>query len=120
VPDYNAIAQRAAKSLAKYGAPAVLERKSTGDYDPTIGEPDDKGTKLYKTVAVRGTYAVRDIDGTRIKVGDVRLYVSGLLAVEPQPGDTIAFDGRSWLVVNSAPIKPAAIVVLHDVQCRDA
>jgi hypothetical protein len=118
VPDYNAMAKRADKTLAKFGAPAVLERALKGDYDPTVGAPDDAGTQVYNTTALRGAYRVSEIDGTKIKAGDVRLYVSPLLAVEPRPGDVIAFDGAEYVVVNSNPVKPATVVVCHDVQAR--
>jgi hypothetical protein len=120
VPDYNAMAARVAKTLAKFGAPASLERAVNGEYDPNFAEVDDDGTQVYNTVAVRGDYRASEVDGTKIKAGDVRLYVSPLLAVEPAPGDVIRFDGAEYVVITSSPVKPATIVVCHDVQARNA
>lgn len=120
VPNYARIAAGAARQIERAGAPAVLTRAVTGDYDPTIAEPDDGGTQVYNTFAVRAEYKNSEIDGTRIVAGDVRLYVSPALATEPAPGDVITFDGVDWLVVSSRPIKPATIVACHDVQVRNA
>jgi hypothetical protein len=99
---------------------AVLERANRGEYDPGVGEPDDNGTQVFNTVALRGSYRASQIDGTLIKAGDVRLYVSPLLATTPKPGDLIKFDGEQFLVVNTSPVKPGTVFVLHEVQARNA
>jgi hypothetical protein len=118
--NYKAMATRVSTTLAKYGAPAVLERVVRGDYDPNVGTVDIDSTQVFNTTAVRGTYRIGEVDGTKIKAGDVRLYVDPTLATEPQPGDVVVFDGARFLVINSSPVKPAAVVVLHDVQARNA
>lgn len=120
MPDYNKTAARVAATLAKFGSPATLERVVRGEYDPNEGAADVDSTQVYNTAAVRGTYTAREIDGTRILSGDVRFYVSPELAVEPQPGDVIGFGGNEYVVITSSPVKPAAVVVLHDVQARNA
>jgi hypothetical protein len=120
MPNYSAQATRVAAQIAKFGAPAVLERALVGEYDPNFAEPDDDGTQVYNTVAVRASYRASEIDGTRIQVGDARLLIAGTLATEPKPGDVIRFDGAEYLVVSSSPVKPATVVVAHDVQVRNA
>lgn len=117
---YSELAADAAALLAEFGAPAVLRRAADGDYDTNFAEVDDNGTQVYNTVAVRGEFKRSDIDGTQILATDVRLYVSPSLATAPLPGDRIAFDTETFIVVNSKPVKPGAVVLLHDVQCRNA
>jgi hypothetical protein len=114
------MATRVAATLAKYGAAAALERRVRGEYDPNVAELDDEGTQVYNTIAVRDAYSVDEVDGTRIRAGDARLYVSPALATDPAPGDLITFDGTKFVVVTSRPIKPATVVVCHDVQVRSA
>jgi hypothetical protein len=118
--DYARNAARAAAQIKKYGAPAVLTRKIVGDYDPSAGEVDDNGTQVFNTQAVRSEFKLHEIDGTRILSTDVLLLVSPDLATEPTTGDVIAFDGSTYKVVNSRPVKPATTNVLHRVQCRNA
>lgn len=116
--DYAALAARSAALIAANGAPCQLRRAVAGEYDPGVGEVDDKGTKVFNTKAVRGEFKRSDIDGTEILATDVRLYVAPDLATTPAPGDQIVFDGAQYTVVNSRPLKPATVVLLHDVQCR--
>lgn len=118
--DYDSLAADAAGLIEEFGAPTSLERAIAGDYDVALGEVDDNGTQLYTTKAVRSQWKLSDIDGTNIRANDIRLLVSPSLATEPKIGDTIVFDSMRLTVVNSRPVKPALVVCLHDVQCRDA
>lgn len=118
MPDYSAQAARVAAQIEKYGAAATLTRAKAGDYDPASGDVDDNGTSVFNTKAVRSEFKKSDVDGTQIRAGDVLLLVSPTLATTPEPGDFITFDGERFNVVNSVPVKPATVVVLHQVQCR--
>lgn len=60
------------------------------------------------------------IDGTRILQSDQRVYLDPLIGVTPQVSDTLTIGSEIYSVVDSRPLNPAGVVVLHDVQIRAA
>lgn len=118
--DYGSLGADAAGLIEEFGAAAVLKRSVAGDYDPRFGDVDDNGLQVFNTVAVRVEYELSDVDGTQIRAGDVKLLVTPDLATTPQSGDTIEFAGDTYTVVVSTPLSPAGVVVLHQVQARNA
>jgi hypothetical protein len=114
----------AQRLLTKYGATAVLTRTVSGDYDPDTGTTGADTVTTYTGVAFREQYSLREIDGTLVKRGDVRLIIGPKQAdgtVMPVPAtttDTVLFDGTTYLVVGSDPFKPADESVLLYVQAR--
>ena len=65
-------------------------------------------------------YASREVDGTRVQVGDRRIYVSPIGA----PSDIRAGDkiidaaGLPYVVVIASPLAPAGITTYWDIQGR--
>ena len=65
-------------------------------------------------------YTAREMDGTRVQVGDRRIYISPIGA----PSDIKAGDkiidaaGVPYVVVVASPLSPAGIVAYWDVQGR--
>lgn len=65
-------------------------------------------------------YAAREIDGTRVQVGDRRIYISPIGA----PGDMRAGDkiidaaGVPYVIILASPMSPAGIVAYWDLQAR--
>jgi hypothetical protein len=114
----------AQRLLTRYGATAVLTRTAPGAYDPDTGATAAATVTTQTGKAFRETYALRDIDGTLIKRGDVRLILApeatdGTAMVQPATDtDVIVFDGTSYTVVGTDPLKPADEAVLFYVQCR--
>jgi hypothetical protein len=119
MPNYSAQATRVAAQIAKFGAPAVLERALVGEYDPNFAEPDDDGTQVYNTVAVRASYAHRRSTARRYKAGDVRLYVSpGRSPPSRSPATSFASMAPNTSSSIVEPVKPATVVVA--TTCRRA
>jgi hypothetical protein len=120
--DYAATAAEAADLLGEYGQSVTLTRKTPGAYDPETGAVSASGA-THTGMGCAFEYAQRDIDGTEIKRGDQRLYLSpkqtdGSAMPTPQTGDTVTIGSLIYAVMASRPLAPAGIVVLHDVQLR--
>jgi hypothetical protein len=115
---YDRMAATADRLLKKYGAARELHRTTADSYDPSTGVFTPGGDVTYDIFAAKFDYEQKDIDGTVIKAGDQRAYISPTAAVTPQTGDRIDFDGVKWNVQASRPIAPATKIVLHDVQLR--
>lgn len=119
MPNYARLAASAKRQIAAAGVPITLTRKVTDDYDPTIGTADTFGASTFTGSGVRDQYALRDIDGTLIRAGDVRIYmVWDDQDPIPQVGEKLIMDGQTWMIVKPNPIKPGPIVLLYEIQAR--
>lgn len=70
-------------------------------------------------VSIRGladTISVKDIDGTFIKAGDIKLYLDP--AIEPSYGDVIEVNNKRYSIYHYDPIKPALTTLLYIVYIR--
>jgi len=65
-------------------------------------------------------YSAREIDGTRVQVGDRRIYVSPIGAPpDIKAGDRIIdAAGVPYIIVLASPTSPAGIVAYWDLQAR--
>lgn len=115
---YDEMAALADELLGEYGAPALLTRVTPGGYDPDTGTTTPDVTTTWDGTGAAFDYEQDDIDGTKIRQGDQRVYMSVAGVVNPQTGDTLTIDGVVLNVVISRALKPASTAVLYDVQVR--
>lgn len=120
----KALAQRmlAPRSKGGKGLECTLTKISQGAYDPELGgypvvTVDHAGS------AMRDNYDNHSIDGTNVRVGDFRLYVSpvkldGADMPEPAPDDKITFDGKEVTVVRCKPWNYAGLACGYEAQVR--
>jgi hypothetical protein len=116
--DYVSSQADADELIREFGAAAVLRRAVAGDYDPNFGEVDDQGEQRFTTVAVEVESKASEVDGSEILATDTKLLITPYLATLPQPQDLIEFSGTVYTIVASRPVKPAGVVVLHQVWGR--
>lgn len=114
--DYAATATRVAELIKRAGVPVTLSRARPGVYNRRTSSTEDAGTLTTNGSGVRAEFQFSEIDGTRIRRGDVRLYLS--IATPPETGDTITMLGEAWTVIVPRPIQPGAIALLYEVQVR--
>jgi len=112
----------APRSKGGKGLELSLVRVTTGDYDPETGTTPVT-TVQYDGSGFRENYKQSDIDGSRIKQGDVKFLISPVLlnaADMPQPvsQDKILFDGDTYTVQNVDPWDYAGLAVGFSVQAR--
>lgn len=115
---YESSAATVNRLLLKFGAPVILTRSVQGDYDPALGEPPAPTVTTYTGTGAKFDYAETMIDGTRIRQGDQRVYLSTIGVVQPIPDDTLTIAGAVFTVINSRPLQPALVSVLFDCQVR--
>jgi len=101
-----AIRQLAPRPAGK-GAALVLRVSVPGVRNPATGTTPPPTVTDYTGSGLRTQYRSRDVDGTQIRAGDVRLLVSPILTngsdmPTPQPGQRVQFDGGQWYTVQNS------------------
>ena len=112
----------APRSKGGKGAELTLTRKVSGSYDPVTGKPS-VSISVYAGSGFRDTFELKNIDGTLIRRGDVKLLVSPVQLTgedmpRPTETDTIIFDGTTYTVVSVEPWDYAGVLVGFEVQAR--
>lgn len=115
--DYAKTAAKVQRMLKKAGQTVTLTRMEPGAYNPETGTVVSAGT-TYAGPGVLLDYSQREKDGTVILQTDQRVYLAPLIGAAPKPGDTLTIGTEIFNVVNSRPLAPGGICVLHDVQVR--
>lgn len=117
-----AIRMLAPRSKGGNGAELTLSHTVKGPRNPDTGASTDV-TTTYPGSGLRETYQQSDIDGTNIKVGDVKLIVSpaqltGADMPQAAPQDKVTFDGKVYTVIQVNPWNYAGLAVGFEVQAR--
>ena len=95
---------------------------TAGEYDPEIGG-STVTTEQFDGSGLRQNYRQQDIDGSLIKQGDVKIFISPVLldgvdTPAPVTLDKIVFDGDTYTVQHVDPWDYAGIAVGFSVQAR--
>lgn len=116
--DYAEVQAVADELITEFGQSGTLTRSTKPDA-VLGGEP--VGTP-YPVTLVPMTYEAREIDGTLIKAGDVKLYLSAVgLPIDPKPGDQVTVNGKTFRIINGDPNRyDGATPVIHICQARTA
>lgn len=117
-----AVRMLAPRSKGGKGAEMTLQRRQQGAYDPIAGGSPTV-TVSHQGSAFRDTYEQKDVDGTRIKQGDVKLLVSpakldGSDLPEPTTQDQVLFGGKTYTLIAVKPWNYAGMDVGFEVQAR--
>lgn len=117
--DYSRPAATAKRLLTRFGQVVTVKRVTPGGYDPATGATTADVTNGYSCAGEVMNYAIRDIDGTLVQRGDVRVLLAPDAAFEPKPGDTVTLADTTVLtVINAQATKPAGSPVRYEVQAR--
>lgn len=117
-----AVRMLAPRSKGGKGLEMTLIKSVKGPRDPDTGGATTASTN-YAGSAFRDTYEQKDIDGTLIKIGDVKFLVSpvqfsGSDMPQPATQDKILFDGKLYTVIQVNPWNYAGLAVGFEVQAR--
>jgi hypothetical protein len=116
---YGELAQAAVDLLNELGQLVLLTRAGAGGgYDPDEGFVEEGGEQVWSANGVEFQYEQREVDGSLIQSGDRRVLIAPDLGTMPQSGDVITLGAYRLEVVESRPLQPAGVVVLHEVQAR--
>lgn len=110
------------RSKGGKGAELTLTKTEKGPRDPDTGGSPTVVTSFLGS-GLRETYEQKDIDGSLIKIGDVKLLVSPVQLAGPdmpQPAtqDKVLFDGKLYTVIQVNPWNYAGLAVGFEVQAR--
>ncbi|MGI4847551.1 MAG: hypothetical protein ACRYGK_05365 [Janthinobacterium lividum] len=120
--DYAKSAVTADRLIKKFGQAVRIRRITVGAYDPALGEAPM--TKLdHDGIGALLDFEQRDIDGSRIKVGDQRLLLSpkkadGSAMPLPTTDDLVVIGTTEYSVQPSKQLAPAGVPVLFDLHIR--
>jgi hypothetical protein len=113
--DYARAQATAERLIANFGQAATLTKTANTS---TAYNPTRTATPYACTVAVLD-FRNSEIDGTLIKQGDKKVYVSTRgLAVVPAVHDTITIANEVHAILAVMPLAPAGTVVYWEVQAR--
>lgn len=115
--DYIAMQGTAAALIDSFGTAATFTRTTGSTFNPATGSYTGGTVVTIAGNAVRMDYAKGEIDGELVQRGDFKLLFGGA-AGEPAIGDTVAFGGNNYRVMDVSPLSPAGVSVMYDVQCR--
>lgn len=113
---YGNLTATAARLLKQFGAPGVLSRVTTGEYDPATGTAPTT-TETVMANAVVFDYDAKLIDGSVIQQGDKQCFME-TKALAPQAVDTFDWGGMVHQVIAVKPLAPAGAAVLYELQLR--
>lgn len=113
----------APRSNGGKGLELILHQRTEGEYDPDMGAIPDSSVVEHLGSGFRENYNLKDIDGSLIKQGDVKILISpvlldGLETPQPATLDKITFDGDNYTVQHVDPWDYAGIAVGFSVQAR--
>jgi hypothetical protein len=112
----------AAATIREDGAPFQLKRTARA-YNPATSKTEEGATETFDGYAADWEYETRDIDGTLVLRGDVRLIVAaedaaGEIFPAPVNGDSATYAGEQLNVIATESIRKAGIPITHIVQLR--
>jgi hypothetical protein len=113
VPDYAAIANRAAAKLKEYGKSATVQAPATGGgWDGGGTRPDPVTASFFET-----GYSITHRNETAVQAGDlVGLLEADAGAVEA--GWTLTVNGADFEIVDAQPLQPGDTRILSEVIAR--
>jgi hypothetical protein len=115
--NYENLLLTADSLLAEFGQPVTITSKSTGQYNADTGAYSETEVTV-STVAVVDTFTDNEKSSGSIKFSDRKLLVSPVGVSAILPNDTITVGTDKFSVIDVKIIKPAAIVILYEVQVR--
>lgn len=113
--DYDRSAATADRLIDKSGQQGTITRmENTG---PAWNPIQSKVNYPCRLVVLK--YSAKDIDGSLIKAGDKKVYVSAIgLKIEPKTTDKLIIQGKENTIISVDQLNPAGTVVYYICQCR--
>lgn len=114
---YAGLATVAARLITDKGQVVTFTRVAGGTFDPVLGGTTGAATTTFTANAAAFDYSNREIDGTVVQAGDVRLIAESTTTV-PAQNDTCTVNSIVYRVMSVSPVSPAGITVINKVQLR--
>lgn len=120
--DYAAERLSAHVEIKDNGAAVVLQYAAPGEVDGGTGTVTPGATVTVNTYGLVSEYTTREIDGSNIMRGDVKLRCSAEDLAKakqaPTAGWTATLGGVKYRVMHASPVQPGGIAVMWKLQLR--
>lgn len=103
--------------ISEFGQSITITSKSTGVYDPETGGYSETESTVT-TVGVVDSFSDSEKSSGSVKFSDRKLLISPVGVTAILPNDVITIGTDKFLVIDVSIIKPAAVVILYEVQVR--
>jgi hypothetical protein len=116
----------AAASLAEDGMTVTVTYRTPGAYDPATGTTSiSTSTATAKGVIFPFSVGLRKMAGTNIVEGDQQLILAALATdgsalTAPKVDDTVSANGKSYSIVDVAPLAPGGTDLIYTCTIRGA
>ena len=114
---YTNLAATALRLLTKRGQTTVFTRTTGATFDPVASSYSGGSTTTITGKGVTFPYESREINGTQIKQGDVRVFFEASTTA-PAIDDKCTVGGVEYRVMSADPLSPGGTVVMYTVQLR--
>ena len=109
--NYQKYAEKAKAKISQYGSPCKVIRKDANEqYDEEKDEYIGTDTEINGS-AIISTYSSSDIDGTNIKMGDVRIMC--VLESPPMVEDRIQVGGKEYSILDVSELNIDGNTVIY-------
>ncbi|MEL4885713.1 hypothetical protein N6P31_01285 [Pectobacterium betavasculorum] len=112
--NYSRMRATATRLLTENGMTYDVKRK--GVIRVVAGKEIHEPDLNFTATGVRTDYDPKEIDGTNILSGDVRIAFTA--EAELVTGDLVEVDGKQHRIVKPHPVKPAKLVLCYQAQLR--
>ena len=118
--DYAKTAATADRLIKRFGTGATLRRtlNDGAAYDPATGTVTVPTVVDTVCSAVVIDYDQKMIDGTLIRNGDKRVYMSVVGVALPLAADLFVWQGVTYSVMAVKPLAPSGVNVFYELQAR--
>lgn len=114
----NSMVALALKLINQYGEQVTFNRTTRGTYDTTTGFTNGDSNLTYSSKVVSEYYSSKEVDGSRILEGDIKVYAPQMDQV-PQPDDKITLaDTSIYRVISVKLVKAVDETCLYTIQAR--
>lgn len=110
----------AATLIAAKGQPMTLTYHAVGGYDPATSTATVTDTTVTTTgVVFPLSRGLKHMPGSNIGIDDQQLLLPGDIT-QPPIDTTVTFGGKSYLILEVAPLAPAGEALIFDCMIRGA
>lgn len=114
--DYTKYREKARSKITQYGNPIVLVQAGEETYNPSTNQYE-KNEVRTNGVALQSRYSTQFIDGTNIKMGDIKFMT--VIDKRPVVNDKLEYMGKVYTVINASEVNPnGEEPVYYDIQAR--
>lgn len=114
---YDSLKTTASKLLKDKGQLVTIIRKVSAGFDVPTGVDTPASSITFTGYGAAFDYNKSSIDGTLIKVGDIR-FLFEATDTEPLENDTTVIDGDTYTVKDVNKTSPAGTVLKYELQLR--